>query len=261
LCVFFEMAAHTVSSHLQPAYASYATADGVKEFGSRTLEGNWQEERARVELNEPLADRNWAEGALMAGAEARVEDYEMSIAPATRDPLATSLGRLISPDRLRRSRITNDSTRQGADDGFREYTSMTSTFMPHIADRPSQPVSHDPSFHSTWGGAIQVDNRTKTRYSAQNRSKNQEIEPPIIGDGDAKSAKKMINMDNLTTYGNVNRESSRSQRTGDFAVVVPRHPPAFPEKERLQSTSRSATEWVQGTFTERSATGVLTGAF
>ena len=36
---------------------------------------------------------------------------------------------------------------QGADDGFREYTSMTQTFFTPIEDRVVNPVATDPYFH------------------------------------------------------------------------------------------------------------------
>ena len=63
------------------------------------------------------------------------------IAPPTREPGVPSNGRLLIPDRMTRSRTTNDSSRQGADDGYREYTSMNQTFYNLPEDRRTCPIS------------------------------------------------------------------------------------------------------------------------
>ena len=96
--------------------------EGTTEYASHTLEGNWQEERSRLEVGEKVRL------SLMEGAVVAPLDPDLSIAPPTRVPGAKSDGRLLIPDRMTRSRTTNDSSRQGADDGFREYTSMNQTF-------------------------------------------------------------------------------------------------------------------------------------
>ena len=77
--------------------------------------GNWQEERCRLEVGE------WLDKGLMEGAECRALEADVSIAPPTRDPYLPSTGQLVIPSRTRRSKLTNDSSRQGADDGYRTF--------------------------------------------------------------------------------------------------------------------------------------------
>ena len=84
---------------------------------------------------------------------------------------------------MTRSVTTNDSSRQGADDGYREYTSINQTFYTLPEDRPRCPISTEANFHGTWGGPVQVDGRTKTRVGPYNRSKNVQCEPPLVPDG------------------------------------------------------------------------------
>jgi len=233
-----------VSTHLQPQFASYEVDEGVKNYSYKTLEGNWFEERTRAEHGEEMADSMFPEGTLMAGAKANDFDPDISIAPPNRDPLQASTGRLLCPERLTRSRITNNSSRQGADDGFREYTTMNNTFMPPPDQRPNQPISSDAGYHSTYGGSIQRDDLSKTRYSAQTRTKNAEREPAIKAAGDATHAQKLLNAA-TRHHVDVQRPSANSHRTTGFGSVLPHLPkPAITEDERLQTTSRMQSSWM-----------------
>ena len=101
--------------------------------------------------------------ALMEGAVVAPLDPDLSIAPPTRVPGMASNGKLEMPHRMTRSRTTNDSSRQGANDGYLEYTSMNQTFYTLPEDRPTCPISIEPNFHGTWGGPVQIDGRTKSR--------------------------------------------------------------------------------------------------
>lgn len=230
------MAGFMVSTHLQPPFASYEISEGVKDFGCKTLDGNWFEERTRAEHGEEMADSMFPEGTLMAGAKTCDFDPDLSIARSNE-------GKLTCPERLARSRITNNSSRQGADDGFREYVSMNSTFMPGVKERPAQPVSSDASYHSTWGGPIQHDGRSKTRFSAETRSKNVQREQGLHADGDASQTKKMIAAA-TRLHTAVPRPSANSHRTGEFGSVVPQRAPSYDDADRLQTTSQLASSWM-----------------
>jgi len=143
-----------ISSFRRPGTTEYNLSKGA-----RTLECNWQEERSRIEAGERV------HLPLMAGATVRPFEPDISIPPATRDPDKPTNGQLLMPERKRNSRTTNDSSRQGADDGFREYKSMSQTFFPTIEERVVCPVSSEAYFHGTWGGPVQLDVDRCTRHS------------------------------------------------------------------------------------------------
>ena len=206
--------------------------EGTTEYNCRTLECNWQEERSRMEAGERV------KLALMEGAVVAPLDPDLSIAPPTRVPGVPSNGKLLIPDRMTRSRTTNDSSRQGADDGYREYTSMNQTFFTLPEDRTTCPVSLEPNFHGTWGGPVQFDGRTKLRVGPTNRSKNVEMEQAMLQDGEAKAAKKMIIGDTFH-YGSVPRPSMGSEIPGGFGSVLPRHP-ASQSARMLESTAMAS---------------------
>ena len=102
--------------------------EGTATYRPVTLEGNWFEERCRLACGE------WVEPKLMEGAVINAREPDISIAPPTRVPNASSSGKLLLLDRMRRSRATFDSSRQAADDGYRERTSINQTF---IVSRPA----------------------------------------------------------------------------------------------------------------------------
>ena len=157
-----------VSTYLQPPFASYETAEGVKQYSSKCLEGNWFEERTRLENDEQNVENPsaWPAGVMMKGSVLR--EQEPDVVPVAFDP--TQISQL---DRMRRSRVGLDSNRQGVDDGYLERQSMNQSFYPPFADRPHPPLCYEPGYHGTWGGPIQKDGHSKTRYSAENRNKNQ----------------------------------------------------------------------------------------
>ncbi len=208
--------------------------EGTTEYACRTLECNWQEERSREAMGETV------KLSLMEGASVRPEESDISIAPPTRsqagDLSEHPFGQLLMPHRMRRSRTTNDSSRQGADDGFHEYTSMSQTFFLPPEERPTCPVSVEPYFHGTWGGPVQHDGMTKTRVGPFNRSKNVQYEQGALPDGEAKMAKKMVSAD---TFVHTLAPRSSSNMAGGFGSVVPRHPPAYAER-MLESTAMAS---------------------
>ena len=201
--------------------------------------GNWQEERQR------LAAGEWLKHDLMAGAEVRPLESDVSIAPPTRDPYLPSTGQLVIPTRHRRSKLTNDSSRQGADDGYREYKSMTDTFFPPMVDRPAVPIATERNVHGTWGGPLQIDGRTKKRNSATNREKNDQEERDLDAPSDRASGQRML-APHTMRHAFVPRETVGAHTRGGFGSTLPRNPPALAEAEaaRLQSTSReSFVDW------------------
>ena len=244
--------------------------EGTTEYNCRTLECNWQEERSREEAGETV------KLSLMEGSVVAPFDPDLSIAPPTRVPGAQSSGKLLIPDRMRRSRTTNDSSRQGADDGYREYTSMNQTFYTQPEDRNPTPISIEPNFHGTWGGPVQIDGRTKTRVGPFNRSKNVQYESALVPDGcarrprrapashvpagpctdarplsvcacircafcprsDATFAKKVINVE---TFGHTfaARPSKGSDIPGGFGSILPRHPETHSQR-MLESTAMAS---------------------
>lgn len=125
-----------ISSYRRPGTNEYNR--GV---GAPALECNWQEERSRIEVGERV------HLPLMEGAVVRPLEPAISIAPPTREPGKPSNGVLMMPERKKNSRATNNSERQGADDGFREYTSMTQTFFTPVEERNPCPVATDAYFH------------------------------------------------------------------------------------------------------------------
>lgn len=228
-----------VSTYLQPPFASYETAEGVKQYSSKCLEGNWYEERTRLSNGEQNVENSacWPAGVIMKGAVTREQEPDVT-------PVATDSTQIAQLDRMRRSRVGLDSNRQGADDGYVEYKTMNESFYPPFAERPEQPLCLEPGYHGTWGGPIQKDGHSKTRYSAENRSKNTEIERSLPRDCDATLAKKMIAPSTLH-HAAVPRPSANSHRTGEFGTVVPHVPPAYPDVERLQTTSRLMSGWMR----------------
>jgi len=197
------------------ALSSYRR-EGTTEYSCKTLECNWQEERSREEVGETV------KLSLMKGAVVRPEEPDISIAPATREPGIASTGKLEMPHRMTRSRTTNDSSRQGADDGYREYTSMSQTFFLPPEQRVTCPISIEPYFHGTWGGPVQHDGRTKTRVGPFNRSKNQQFEQERLPDGEEKVAFKLISADTFN-YA-LEPRVLPGTTTGGFGSVLPRHP-------------------------------------
>jgi len=214
------------------AQVSSFRREGTTEYSCRTLECNWQEERSRQEVGEVVKPQ------MMAGAVVAPKDPDLSIAPPTRVPGVPSNGQLLIPDRMTRSRTTNDSSRQGADDGFREYLSMNQTFYGQPEDRTKCPISIEPNFHGTWGGPIQIDGRTKTRVGPYNRSKNSEYEQANIPDGEFKVSMKLVTAGNFD-QALVDRPSSGSTVMGGFGSVLPRHP-ASQSARMLESTSMAS---------------------
>jgi len=206
--------------------------EGTTEYNCKTLECNWQEERSRMEVGEVVKP------IMMKGAVVAPLDPDISIAPPTRMPGVPSNGKLLIPDRMTRSRTTNDSSRQGADDGFREYTSMNQTFYTMPEDRTACPISIEPNFHGTFGGPVQFDGRTKTRVGPANRSKNDQYEQAVLPDGEAKSAKKLINMSTFSN-GIADRPSAGSTVRGGFGSVLPRHPESHSQR-MLESTAMAS---------------------
>lgn len=217
---------------------SSSRREGTTEYASNTLECNWQEERSRENLGETV------KLSLMKGSVVRPEEPDISIAPPTRvqpsdtphDTREHPFGQLLMPHRMRRSRTTNDSSRQGADDGFREYTSMSQTFFAPPEQRETCPVSTEAYFHGTWGGPVQLDGRTKTRVGIANRSKNSQFEKGVLPDGEAKLAKKMVSVE---TYNHASQNRPSSNTSGGFGSVVPRHLPTHAER-MLESTAMAS---------------------
>ena len=106
-------------SQLTMAFLSTTNAPGTRAYTSVVCENNWFEERARLEAGERVYI------GCMEGAYLRPEDPDLSIAPDYRNPTIPADGTLVMPHRSWRSRTTNDSSRQGADDGYRIYTSLS----------------------------------------------------------------------------------------------------------------------------------------
>lgn len=201
-------------------------------YTSRTLECNWFEERCRKECGEVV------ELDMMGGAVIAPLDPDISIAPPTRVPGAKSDGKLMIPDRMTRSRTTQDSSRQGADDGYVERTSIMQTFYPPIAERNPVPICHEANYHGTWGGPIQFDGRSKTRVGPENRSKNVQFEQSLLADGEQKMAKKMIN---LSTFRHAMLDRPTTEPTdGGFGSILPRHQASASER---MLTSTAMASW------------------
>jgi len=218
-----------ISSFRRPGAGEYNLAKGA-----RTLECNWQEERSRLEVGERV------HLPLMAGATVRPFESDISIAPPTREPGMASGGHLLMPERKRNSRTTNDSSRQGADDGFREYKSMSQTFFEPIEERIVCPISSEAYFHGTWGGPVQIDGRSKTRVGPANRAKNDQCEAARMADGELSHTTKMIGVQTLE-HAFVPRPSAGTMQQSGFGSVVPHHPPSQFERV-LESTAMAS--WV-----------------
>jgi len=216
---------------MDTTFVSSFRREGTTEYASRTLESNWQEERSRLEAGEVVKP------SLMEGSVVAPLDPDLSIAPPTREPGVPSNGRLIIPDRMRRSRTTNDSSRQGADDGFRETTSMMQTFFQPPEERTTCPISIEPNYHGTWGGPVQYDGHTKTRVGPFDRSKNVQYEQALLADGEKKVAKKLVTLETFA-HALAERPSS-GPMTGGFGSILPRHPPGA--HERMLETTAMAS--------------------
>ena len=223
--------------------------EGTATYRPVTLEGNWFEERCRLACGE------WVEPKLMEGAVINAREPDISIAPPTRVPNASSSGKLLLLDRMRRSRATFDSSRQAADDGYRERTSINQTFFADPKDRVRVPISTEANFHGTFGGTVQDDDRTKTRVGPYNRSKNDRFEAAPPQDGDATIAKKMINAHNFIAISmpRPRPQSAPVAFHGDrpvpgrdrpwpteFGQLLPRHRPGH-DARMLESTAM--TSW------------------
>ena len=162
------------------AFISTTNAPGTRAYTSVVCENNWFEERARIAAGERVYI------GCMEGAYLRPEDPDLSIAPNYRNPDVAADGTLVMPHRSWRSRTTNDSSRQGADDGFRIYSS----------------VSGDDYCAMEKRGNAQTDDLRKTRSATvqplastarlANREKNAMHEQFRLGDGEAKMAQKML---------------------------------------------------------------------
>ena len=186
---------------------------------------------------------------LMEGAVVAPLDPDISIPPPTRVPGEASNGRLLIPDRMTRSRTTFDSSRQAADDGYRERTSMNQTFYPNPPERKTM-LSYEANYHGAFGGPVQFDGRSKTRVGPANREKNARFEELRKADGDASSAQKMVSANNFyKLYTTRPRTvpptlSGTYDRLGlplgvDFGTVVPRHKPGH--DVRLLETTAMAS--------------------
>ena len=206
--------------------------EGTTTYDPRVLEANWYEERSRQEVGEKV----YLE--LMDGAVIAPLDPDLSIAPPTRVPGVPSNGKLMIPDRMTRSRTTQDSSRQGADDGFREYLSMNQTMYKPIEAREKCPISTEANYHGTWGGPIQIDDLDKTRISAKNREKNTQLETDLVKDGEKKAAKKFIGMD---TWAHISAErpSAGLGIPGGFGSILQRNP-AGASVRMLESTAMAS---------------------
>jgi hypothetical protein len=207
--------------------------EGTTEYSSKTLEGNWYEEQARLECGEAVRL------SLMEGAIVRAEEPDISIAPPTRVPGVKSNGKLELATRMTRSVVTNDSSRQGADDGFREYTSMNQTFFNLPQDRNPCPISHEANYHGTFGGPIQFDGRTKTRVGPYNRSKNDQFEESRQSDSEATVAKKMIS--EATFSRAMMPRVELGTRTGGFGSLLPHNNPDAQKRMLTTTTMASYT--------------------
>lgn len=197
------------------AFLSTTNAPGTRTYGPEVLECNWNEERSRIASGERVYIP------LMEGAVVRPFEPDVSIAPPTRVPGVPSDGKLCIPDRSRRSRATFDSSRQAADDGFREYQSTVLADFPPMEER----------------GYAQVDDLSKTRSGPATREKNAMHEQARKTDGEAKLAKKMLTEAN---FGHTfePRPSSGTGKVG-FGSVVPRYATNAPEREFISTAMQS----------------------
>ena len=196
--------------------------EGTREYTSKTLECNWQEDRARLECGEKVYLK------VMEGAVVRPADPDISIAPPTRvgfdawgEPLKSN-GTLELCLRGLRSRTTFDSSRLNADDGFRDYISMNQTFYEMPEDRSTCPMSMEPYYHGTFGGPVQHDGRSKTRTGPFNRSKNEQFEQGPKADSSATVAKKMVSVETFS-HAMVSRPVRGPQFGSGFGTILPRH--------------------------------------
>ena len=207
--------------------------EGTTVYGTKTLEGNWYEENCRLDVGEKVVL------SMMEGAFLRPEEPDISIAPPTRDPGVASNGKLEMPHRSFRSRVTFDSSRQAADDGYLERTSMNQTFFNDPKDREPCPMAYEPNTHGTWGGPIQFDGRTKTRVGPFNRSKNVQLEVGQKADCEETAAKKLVMgaTFNRTLAPRVTR--SDDPVTGGFGSELPRHPSGY-DSRMLTSTAMAS---------------------
>ena len=213
------------------AFISTTNAPGTRAYTSVVCENNWFEERARLEAGERVYI------GCMEGAYLRPEDPDLSIAPNYRDPTIPADGTLCMPHRSWRSRTTNESSRQGADDGFQIYNAVSSEDYCAIEKR----------------GSSQTDDLCKTRSATvqpqattariANREKNAMYEPNRYADGEAKMAQKMLGAyhtakASFETHAGEPRPS-REAVPGKFGFgcTVPRHREVY--KNDFLTTSRN----------------------
>ena len=167
---------------------------------------------------------------MMEGAYLRPEDPDLSIAPPTRDPGVASDGVLVMPHRSYRSRVTNDSSRQAADDGFREYNSINRSDFCPIEQR----------------GPAQTDDLRKTRSATvhphattakiANREKNAVCELQRIADGEGKMTKKLLCGSNFAQSFEPRPSSEAVPGKTGYGCAVPRHRNIY--NNDFQTTSR-----------------------
>jgi len=213
------------------AFISTTNAPGTRAYTSVVCENNWFEERARLAAGERVYI------GCMEGAYLRPEDPDLSIAPDYRNPTIPADGTLVMPHRSWRSRTTNDSSRQGADDGFRIYNSLSGDDYCPIEKR----------------GNSQVDDLRKTRSATvqpmastariANREKNAMYEQFRICDGEAKMAQKMLGAYH-TAEATFEMHASKPRPSREalpgkigYGCTVPRHRTIY--KNDFQTTSRN----------------------
>ena len=166
----------------------------------------------------------------MEGAHLRPEEPDLSIPPPTRDPAVASDGQLIMPHRSYRSRVTFDSSRLNADDGFREYSSINQTDFCPLGQR----------------GLAQTDDAIKMRSATvlphattakvAPREKNAQCEQLRIPDGEGKAAKKMLGGTNFAQAFEPRPSSETVPGKAGFGCAVPRHTNVY--QNDFQTTSR-----------------------
>ena len=168
-------ATESVSHHREPltmAFLSTTNAPGTRAYTSVVCENNWFEERARIEAGERVYI------GCMEGAYLRPEDPDLSIAPDYRNPEVPADGRLVMPHRSWRSRTTFDSSRQGADDGFRIYSSLSGDDYCPIEKRGNSQLD---DLRKTRSATVQP---MATTARIANREKNAMFEQARICDGE-----------------------------------------------------------------------------
>jgi len=204
---------------------SHLISSQAVSYSYNTLEGNWQEERSRIEASENVRPPLLPESS-----------YVREMEP---DLSATGSGAgLECCERIARSPKMLDSTRTFSDDGMNEKSTMNQTFHQPIEERPHCPIQDEPNYHGTFGGPVQFDDTGKTRTSSCNRRKNTQEEIAPMPPGDARAAQTLVAHETLKYAMKV----PQSACIGGFGSIVPRNPP--PEKESLEMLSTSRASYV-----------------